>query len=190
MSQPLIHPSAILDPGCHIGEGTRIWHHVHVTGGARIGRDCMLGQGCFVAATVQLGDRCRVQNHVSLYDGVILEEEVFLGPSCVFTNVRYPRAHVSRKAELATTRVGRGATIGANATVVCGVTIGAYAMVGAGAVVTHSLPPHALAVGTPARRVGWVCRCGEPLRERGEVACPRCGACYLVDDDHCQPLEA
>ncbi|MBK7535678.1 MAG: N-acetyltransferase [Myxococcales bacterium] len=181
-----IHPSAIVDPGCELGEGTRIWHHVHVMSGARIGKNCVLGQGCFVAGGVRIGDGCRIQNHVSLYDGVTLEDDVFLGPSCVFTNVRYPRAHVARKAEYAPTRISRGATIGANATVVCGVTVGPYAMVGAGAVVTCSLPAHALAVGAPARRVGWVCRCGEPLRggpSVGPVECARCGDAYVTSGE-------
>jgi UDP-2-acetamido-3-amino-2,3-dideoxy-glucuronate N-acetyltransferase len=186
MSGQTIDPSAVLDPGCQIGDGTKVWHGAHVMSGAVIGRDCVLGQGCFVAGKVQIGDGCRIQNHVSLYDGVTLAEAVFLGPSCVFTNVRYPRAQVSRKDEFEETRVERGATIGANATIVCGVTIGAYAMVGAGAVVTSSVAPHALMIGVPARQVGWVCRCGERLglgaAEEGaaSVGCARCGDRYRL----------
>jgi UDP-2-acetamido-3-amino-2,3-dideoxy-glucuronate N-acetyltransferase len=183
MASVYIDPAAIVDEGSSIGDGTRVWHGAHVMRGAVIGRDCVLGQGCFVASTVRIGDGCRIQNHVSLYDGVTLEEDVFLGPSCVFTNVRYPRAHVSRKAEYAATRVERGATIGANATILCGVTIGAYALVGAGAVVTSSVAAHALVLGVPARASGWVCRCGEPLRD---LACARCGDVYVRGADGLQ----
>jgi UDP-2-acetamido-3-amino-2,3-dideoxy-glucuronate N-acetyltransferase len=173
----LIHPTAVVEPGAQIGEGTRIWHWVHVAPGARIGARCSIGQGCYVGP-VEIGAGCRIQNHVSIYEGVTLEEDVFLGPSCVFTNVEHPRAHVSRRASFAATRVGRGATIGANATIVCGVSIGAYAMIGAGAVVTRDVVPHALAVGVPARRIGWACRCGETLpaaTPAAELACARCG---------------
>lgn len=172
-----IHPTAIVDgPGTHIGAGTRIWHWVHVMAGAHIGDRCSIGQGCFIAATVRIGDGCRIQNHVSLYDGVTLDDDVFLGPSCVFTNVTHPRAHVSRKDAYAPTHVGRGATIGANATIVCGVVIGAYAMIGAGAVVTRDVPAHALVVGAPARPIGWACRCGETLP--ATLECARCGETY------------
>jgi UDP-2-acetamido-3-amino-2,3-dideoxy-glucuronate N-acetyltransferase len=184
-----IDPRAVVDAGAQIGDGTKVWHGAHVMGGAVIGRDCVLGQGCFVAASVRIGDGCRIQNHVSLYDGVTLAQDVFLGPSCVFTNVRYPRAQVSRKAEFEETRVERGATIGANATIVCGVTIGAHAMIGAGAVVTRSVAPHALMVGVPARQVGWVCRCGEPLGFAASddqvdlgIGCARCADQYRLTD--------
>ncbi|MEO8704753.1 MAG: acyltransferase [Kofleriaceae bacterium] len=168
----MIHATAIVDEGAQIGDDTAIWHWVHVMAGARIGARCSIGQGCFIG-NVAIGDGCRIQNHVSLYTGVTLEADVFLGPSCVFTNVTHPRAHVSRKTEYAATLVARGATIGANATIVCGVTIGAYAMIGAGAVVTRDVEPHALVVGAPARRIGWACRCGETLP--ASRICTRCG---------------
>ena len=174
-----IHPSAIIDGDpAHIGAGTRIWHWVHVMAGAQIGERCSLGQGCFVANDVRIGNGCRIQNHVSLYDGVTLEDEVFLGPSCVFTNVVHPRAHVSRKDAYAPTLVRRGATIGANATILCGVTIGEYAMVGAGAVVTRDVPAYAIVAGTPAKRIGWACACGETLP--GRLVCARCQASYRL----------
>lgn len=153
-----IHESACVDQPCSIGDGTRVWHFVHVMSGARIGARCVLGQGVFVAGDVIVGDNVHVQNHVSLYDGVIVEDDVFLGPSCVFTNVRHPRAH--RRGERVQTRIRAGATIGANATILCGVTVGRHAFVGAGAVVTRDVPDHALVVGNPARRVGWVDRDG------------------------------
>jgi UDP-2-acetamido-3-amino-2,3-dideoxy-glucuronate N-acetyltransferase len=168
----MIHATAIVEPGAQIGEDTRIWHWVHVMAGARIGARCSIGQGCYVG-NVAIGDGCRIQNHVSIYDGVTLEDDVFVGPSCVFTNVAHPRAHVSRKDAYTPTRVGRGATLGANATIVCGVAIGAYAMVGAGAVVTRDVEPHAIVVGAPARRTGWACRCGETLP--ASRTCTRCG---------------
>jgi UDP-2-acetamido-3-amino-2,3-dideoxy-glucuronate N-acetyltransferase len=173
----LVHPTAIVEPGALVGPGTQIWHWVHVMPGAQIGARCSIGQGCFIGA-VRIGDGCRIQNHVSLYDGVTLEDDVFLGPSCVFTNVLHPRAHVSRRASYATTIIGRGATIGANATLVCGVTVGAYAMIGAGAVVTRDVPPHTLAVGVPARPIGWACRCGETLP--GTLVCTRCSEAYVT----------
>ncbi len=175
-----MHPSAIVDDGATIGAGTKVWHFVHVCGGARVGAGCVLGQGVYVGNVV-IGDGCRIQNNVSLYDGVTLEADVFVGPSVVFTNVKTPRAHVARKAEFAPTVVGRGASLGANATIVCGVTIGAYAMIGAGAVVTHDVAPHALVVGTPARPRGWVCACGERLD--ATLGCGRCAARYRLDGD-------
>jgi UDP-2-acetamido-3-amino-2,3-dideoxy-glucuronate N-acetyltransferase len=184
MEPGLIHPTAIVEPGAHVGADTRIWHWVHVMPGAHIGARCSIGQGCFVGA-VQIGDGCRIQNHVSIYDGVTLEDDVFLGPSCVFTNVAHPRAHVPRKDAYAPTRVGRGATIGANATIVCGVAIGAYAMIGAGAVVTRDVPAHALVVGAPAHRIGWACRCGETLPDA--LACARCGDAYVEADGALAP---
>ncbi len=179
MAEAAVHPSAIIEAGAQLGAGVQVWHWVHVRAGAVIGEGSSVGQGCYVGA-VTIGRGCRIQNHVSLYDGVTLEDDVFLGPSCVFTNVKHPRAHVSRKASYATTRIGRGATIGANATVVCGVAIGAYAMIGAGAVVTHDVPAHGVMIGTPARRVGWACRCGETLYGDGDGTCPRCGDRYTL----------
>ena len=176
-----MHELSIVDAGAHIGADTTIWQFVHVTSGAWIGNRCSIGQGCYVGK-VRIGDGCRVQNHVSIYDGVTLEDDVFLGPSCVFTNVKHPRAHVSRKAELVRTLVCRGATIGANATIVCGVTIGEYALIGAGAVVTHDVAPHRIVVGTPARAVGWACRCGETL-PRKALICARCDDRYEVVGD-------
>jgi UDP-2-acetamido-3-amino-2,3-dideoxy-glucuronate N-acetyltransferase len=177
--EPLIHPTAIVDgPDTRVGAGTRIWHWVHVMPGAQIGERCSIGQGCFVGR-VRIGDGCRIQNHVSIYDGVTLDDDVFLGPACAFTNVKHPRAQVARKDEYAPTHVGRGATIGANATILCGVAIGAYAMIGAGAVITRDVPAHALVVGAPARRIGWACRCGETLPP--ELICARCGEAYVEE---------
>ena len=169
---PFIHATAIVEGQAHIGAETRIWHYVHVMPGAYIGNRCSIGQGCFIGK-VRIGHGCRIQNHVSIFDGVTLEDDVFLGPSCVFTNVKHPRAHVQRKDEFARTLVCKGATVGANATIICGVTIGEYAMIGAGAVVTADVPPHALVTGAPGRRVGWSCACGETLPE--DLKCVRCG---------------
>ena len=169
------HPTAVIDSPAHIGAGTKIWHFCHVMAGARIGAACVLGQNVFVAATAVVGDRCRIQNNVSLYDGVVLEDDVFVGPSAVFTNVRNPRAEVDRKAAFERTIVRRGATIGANATTVCGVEIGAYAFVAAGAVVTRDVAAHVLVAGVPARMAGRVCRCGE-VQSRGARRCGACGA--------------
>ena len=176
-----MHPSAIIDDGARLGDGVRIWHWVHVRAGAVIGDGTSIGQGCYVGA-VAIGRGCRIQNHVSIYDGVTIEDDVFLGPSCVFTNVAHPRAHVSRKADYAPTVVRRGATVGANATIVCGVAIGAYAMIGAGAVVTRDVPAHGLMIGAPARRVGWACRCGETLPRDERARCTACGEEYELSD--------
>ena len=178
------HPTAVLDAGCVIGEGTRIWHFSHVMGTARIGRECVLGQNVFVANGVVIGDNVKIQNNVSIFEGVVLEDDVFCGPSMVFTNVLNPRSHVSRKNEFRATTVRRGATIGANATVVCGHTIGRYAFVGAGAVVTQDVPDHALVLGVPAALAGWMCRCGVRLTMsvRGpgpeQSTCNACGTVY------------
>lgn len=179
-----VHPSAVVDPGASIGSGTRIWHFSHVMPGARIGAGCVIGQGCFIG-NVTIGDGVHIQNNVSVYDGVTLEDHVFAGPSCVFTNVINPRSEVSRKHEYRPTLVRRGASIGANATIVCGATIGAYAFVGAGAVVRGEVAPHALVVGLPARRIGWMCICGERLDENagGAPACRACGRGYRHDGD-------
>ena len=176
------HPTAIVDAGAEIGEGTRIWHYSHVMR-ARIGRQCSLGQNVFVASGVVIGDNVKIQNNVSVYEGVTLEDDVFCGPSMVFTNVVNPRSHVSRKHEYQTTLVKRGASIGANASIVCGHTVGEYAFIGAGAVVTKDVPDHALVMGTPARVVGWMCRCGVRLpfgdADSGlEQLCQACGEVY------------
>jgi UDP-2-acetamido-3-amino-2,3-dideoxy-glucuronate N-acetyltransferase len=175
-----IHESAYIDADVEIGEGSKIWHFVHVLPGCRIGRNVVLGQNVMVGPNVRVGDGCKIQNNVSLYEGVELEEDVFCGPSCVFTNVFNPRANVSRKDEFRRTLVQRGASIGANATIVCGVTIGAYAFIGAGAVVTRDVPPHALMVGAPAKRTGWMSRAGEKLP--ANLVCPRTGERYREVD--------
>lgn len=182
------HATAVVDDGARIGDGTRIWHFSHVMPGARIGRDCVVGQGCYVA-NVTLGDGVRLQNNVSVYDGVTLEDNVFCGPSCVFTNVINPRSEVTRKDEYRPTLVRRGATIGANATIVCGVEIGAYAFVGAGAVVREDVPARALVVGVPARRIGWMCDCGErlPPSEASELTCGACGRRFHLGEDGATP---
>jgi UDP-2-acetamido-3-amino-2,3-dideoxy-glucuronate N-acetyltransferase len=172
------HSSAIVDQPAQIGEGTKIWHFCHVMSGARIGARCVLGQNVFVASRVVIGSGCKIQNNVSLYDDVTLEDEVFLAPSAVFTNVINPRAFIERKHEYRKTVVGRGASVGANATIVCGHNVGAYAFVGAGAVVTKDVPPYALVIGVPARQVGWVCRCGTRLPPGLRTVCPACAASY------------
>jgi len=170
------HESAVIDKGAVIGDGTKIWHFCHVSAGARIGRDCVLGQNVYVAPTAVIGDRVRIQNNVSIYDGVVIDDDAFIGPSAVFTNVINPRSEVSRKGEYLPTRVGAGCTIGANCTIVCGSTLGRYAFVGAGAVVTKDVRPFELVVGVPARPVGWVCRCGERLELVG-VGAEGCRVC-------------
>ena len=184
------HESAYIDDGAVIGKGTKIWHFSHVMPGAVIGERCNLGQNVVVMPGTRLGDNVKVQNNVSIYEGVTLEDDVFCGPSCVFTNVINPRSHVSRKAEYRPTLVRRGATIGANATVVCGVTLGEYCFVGAGAVVTADVAPYALVVGGPARRVGWMCRCGEQLRvAEGPVTCGACGTAYEESAAGLRPID-
>ena len=181
MSKPdyFVHESSYVDDGAVIGAGTKIWHFSHVMGGAVIGARCNLGQNVVVMPGTRLGDNVKVQNNVSIYEGVELENDVFCGPSCVFTNVLNPRSHVSRKHEYQRTLVKRGGSIGANATIVCGVTLGEYAFIGAGAVVTADVPSYGLMVGVPARRVGWMCQCGERLHvTAGRAACAVCGATY------------
>jgi len=174
-----VHESSYVDDGAVIGAGTKIWHFSHVLAGAVIGARCNLGQNVVVMAGTRIGDDVKIQNNVSIYEGVELENDVFCGPSCVFTNVLNPRSHVSRKHEYRRTLVKRGGSIGANATIVCGVTLGEYAFVGAGAVVTADVPPYGLMVGVPARRVGWMCQCGERLHVvAGRAACATCGAAY------------
>jgi UDP-2-acetamido-3-amino-2,3-dideoxy-glucuronate N-acetyltransferase len=177
------HATAVIDAPATIGEGTKIWHFSHVMSGARIGRDCSLGQNVFVAASVVIGDGCKIQNNVSLYDGVTLGDDVFVGPSAVFTNVVNPRAFIARKDEYRRTEVARGASIGANATIVCGHAIGNHAFVAAGAVVTHDVMPFALVAGVPARRSGWVCRCGVTLPQGTDLVCTACGLRYAVVGD-------
>tara|TARA_Y100001954_G_C15705623_1_gene550187 strand:- start:417 stop:995 length:579 start_codon:yes stop_codon:yes gene_type:complete len=182
-AEPMIHPTAVVDGGAKLGAGSKIWHFCHVMSGAEIGQNVTLGQNVFVASTVTIGDRTKVQNNVSLYDGVSIESDVFLGPSCVFTNVRNPRSEVNRRGEFEPTMVAKGATVGANATIVCGVSIGSYAFIGAGAVVTKDVPPHALMLGVPAVRQGWVCSCGETLPDPPYAHCQRCGSSYTLMGD-------
>jgi UDP-2-acetamido-3-amino-2,3-dideoxy-glucuronate N-acetyltransferase len=185
MAGVFVHPSAIVDEGAVLGDGCRVWHFVHVSAGARIGERCSLGQGVYVGNDVRIGDNVKIQNNVSVYDAVTLEDDVFCGPSMVFTNVRNPRSAVERKAEYRPTRVKRGATLGANCTIVCGTTVGAHAFVGAGALVNHDVADFALVVGVPARQVGWMSRYGErldlPLRGEGETVCPNTGDRYVLD---------
>lgn len=180
------HDSAIVDEGAEIGDGSRVWHFVHVCGGARIGRGVSLGQNVFVGNKVVIGDSCKIQNNVSVYDDVTLEEGVFCGPSMVFTNVYNPRSLVERKEEYRPTLVKTGATLGANCTIVCGTTIGEYAFVAAGAVVNRDVKPYALMAGVPARQIGWMSRHGErlelPLTGSGEAACPATGIRYRLED--------
>lgn len=182
-----VHPTAIIDDGAEIGEGSRIWHWAHVCGGARIGKGVSLGQNVFVGNKVIVGDRCKIQNNVSLYDNVTLEEGVFCGPSMVFTNVYNPRALIERKDEYRNTLVQRGASLGANCTIVCGTTVGAFAFIGAGAVVTKDIKPYALMVGVPARQIGWMSEYGEqiPLSVEGEgsYTCPHTGRRYELKGD-------
>ena len=184
-----VHATAVIDAPCQIGDGTKIWHFTHVAEGSRVGSKCILGQNVYVGSDVQIGDRVKIQNNVSVYAGVELEDDVFCGPSMVFTNVSTPRSHVNRKSEYRRTLVKRGASLGANSTIVCGVTIGQYAFVGAGAVVTRHVPDHALVVGAPARQVGWVCQCGVRLNLSGDVGlCAECGSTYAISGDHLTAL--
>lgn len=180
------HPTAIVDDGAQIGEGSRVWHWTHVSGGARIGQRVSLGQNVFVANKVTIGDDCKIQNNVSLYDNVILEDGVFCGPSMVFTNVYNPRALVTRKHEYRYTLVKKGTTLGANCTIVCGITIGEYAFVGAGAVINKDVKSYALMVGVPARQIGWMSQYGEqldlPLTGHAETKCPYTGVRYVLRD--------
>lgn len=188
MSAPFIHETAVVDEGARVGLGSRVWHFTHVCSGATIGERCVLGQNVFVGPGVELGHGVKIQNNVSVYAGVEISSDVFLGPSCVFTNVLTPRAHIERKEEFAPTRVGRGVTVGANATIVCGHTLGEYALVGAGSVVTRDVPAHAVVVGNPARRIGWACRCGEVLPDSG--MCARCGDKYETTAAGCRRVKS
>ncbi|NND29953.1 MAG: N-acetyltransferase [Myxococcales bacterium] len=184
MKAPYVHATAIVDAGARIGSGTRVWHFTHVSAGSVVGARCVLGQNVFVGPGVEIGDGVKIQNNVSVYAGVVLADDVFLGPSCVFTNVLTPRAHVERKDEFAPTAVGKGVTVGANATIVCGHRLGEYSLVGAGSVVTKDVPAHAVVVGNPARRSAWACRCGEILPSDG--VCARCGDQYEVTAERCR----
>jgi UDP-2-acetamido-3-amino-2,3-dideoxy-glucuronate N-acetyltransferase len=175
------HDTAVVDDGVAVGEGSKIWHFAHILTGSRIGARCVISQNVMIGPNVTVGDGCKIQNNVSLYEGVTLEDDVFCGPSMVFTNVLYPRAHINRRAEFLPTLIRRGATIGANATIVCGNTVGRYAMVGAGAVVTRDVPDFALVIGAPARRIGWVSRSGDRLKD--DLVCPRTGERYRLDGE-------
>jgi len=189
MADVFVHESSYVDEGAQLGAGTKVWHFCHIMGGAVIGERCNLGQNVVVMPGVRLGNNVKVQNNVSIYEGVELEDDVFCGPSCVFTNVLNPRSHVSRKHEYQKTLVRRGATIGANATIVCGVTLGEYAFIGAGAVVTSDVPAHGLMVGVPARRVGWMCQCGERLTTSGGTgSCAACGSSYEESGGLLRPI--
>ena len=185
-----IHPSAIVDDGATLGAGTRVWHFAHVCAGARIGEGCSLGQGTYVGNDVVIGRNVKIQNNVSVYDAVTLEDDVFCGPSMVFTNVFNPRSAVVRKHDYRRTLVRQGATLGANCTIVCGITVGPYAFVGAGAVVSRDVPAYALVVGVPAKQIGWMSRHGErldlPLSGAGEAMCPATGEHYRVRDGVCE----
>ncbi len=198
-----VHPSSYIDEPVNIGEGTKIWHFSHILPNTKIGRNCVIGQNCMIGPDVKIGDNCKIQNNVSVYKGVELEDEVFCGPSMVFTNVLTPRAFIERKHEFKKTLVKKGATIGANATVVCGNTIGRYAMIGAGAVVVSDVEDYALYTGVPAKRTGWVCKCGVVLvhkdRIKGKlikkeinklkISCPNCKSIYILEDNKFYPLE-
>lgn len=188
------HESAIVDPGAQIGEGSRIWHFVHVCSGAKVGKGVSLGQNVFVGNRVVVGDKCKIQNNVSVYDNVTIEEGVFCGPSMVFTNVHNPRSLIERKDEYRDTLVKKGATLGANCTIVCGVTIGEYAFVGAGAVINKDVKDYALMVGVPGRQIGWMSQYGEqiplPLNGEGEYVCPHQGLMYRLEGGQLQCVEA
>ena len=190
MADYFVHPSSFVDAGATIGAGSKIWHFCHIMPGAVIGERCNLGQNVVVMSGVRLGNNVKVQNNVSLYEGVTLEDDVFCGPSCVFTNVVNPRSHVTRKHEYRPTLVRKGSSIGANATIVCGVTLGEYAFVGAGAVVTSDVPAFALMVGVPARRVGWMCQCGERLQVHDRAAaCASCRATYREEQGQLRMID-
>jgi UDP-2-acetamido-3-amino-2,3-dideoxy-glucuronate N-acetyltransferase len=179
------HETAIIDPGATIGSGTRIWHWAHITSQAEIGANCTLGQNVYVGAA-RIGNNVKIQNNVSVYDSVVLEDDVFCGPSMVFTNVINPRSHIPRKSEYQQTLVRQGATLGANAVIICGRTIGKYAMIGAGAVITKDVPDYARVVGNPGRRIGWTCQCGVKLnRAYQHVRCPGCGLTYETGHTYC-----
>jgi UDP-2-acetamido-3-amino-2,3-dideoxy-glucuronate N-acetyltransferase len=191
MSDYFVHESAIIDPDCSIGSGTKIWHFSHIMTGAVIGEKCNIGQNVVISPEVVLGKNVKVQNNVSIYTGVICEDDVFLGPSCVFTNVINPRSAINRRGEYARTTVKRGASIGANATIVCGNDIGEYAFIGAGAVVTKPIKPYALVVGNPARQTGWISEYGHKLNfdETGKAVCPESGDRYVLKNGAVMKVE-
>ena len=183
-----VHSSAIIDSGAQIGDNTNIWHFSHVCSGAEIGVNCSLGQNVFIGNDVKIGNNCKIQNNVSVYDAVYLEDDVFCGPSMVFTNVYNPRSHIVRKHEYRKTLVKKGVTIGANATIVCGVTIGEYAFIGAGALVKTDIEPYAIMVGIPARKIGYMCQCGITLNEsvlNAKIICEKCATTYIINDKGC-----
>jgi UDP-2-acetamido-3-amino-2,3-dideoxy-glucuronate N-acetyltransferase len=183
-STVFVHESSSIDPGTTIGEGTKVWHFSHILKGSSIGENCIIGQNVMIGPDVTIGNRCKIQNNVSVYEGVVLEDEVFCGPSCVFTNVYNPRTFVNRKNEFQQTVVKRGATIGANATIVCGTTVGRYAMIGAGAVVKNDVADYAVVAGVPAKQIGWACKCGVTLRFDNEVTtCDHCGSRYEMSNE-------
>jgi UDP-2-acetamido-3-amino-2,3-dideoxy-glucuronate N-acetyltransferase len=189
-----VHPSSFVDEEAEVGNGTKIWHFCHIMPRARIGQNCNLGQNVFVASDVTIGNNVKIQNNVSLYTGVVLEDDVFLGPSMVFTNVINPRSHVPRREEYQTTQVKRGASIGANATILCGVTLGRYCFVGAGGVVSKDIPDYALVYGNPARIRGWMCQCGIKLPLKadetdGEAGCPSCQTRYMKRGEVVRPVD-
>jgi UDP-2-acetamido-3-amino-2,3-dideoxy-glucuronate N-acetyltransferase len=179
----LIHESTYIDEGAVVGRGTKIWHFCHILKNTVIGQDCLIGQNVMIGPNVKVGNNCKIQNNVSIYDGVELGDDIFCGPSCVFTNVNNPRSSVSRKDEFRPTPIGRGASIGANATIVCGHTLGEYCFVGAGSVVTKDIPAFALMAGNPARRIGWMSRVGERLGT--DLTCPRSGEKYILTSNDC-----
>ncbi len=188
MADYFVHESSYVDEGATIGRGTKIWHFCHIMPGAEIGEGCNLGQNVVVMPGAKIGNHVKIQNNVSIYQGVILEDDVFCGPSCVFTNVMTPRAQVSRQKEYQQTLVKRGTSLGANATILCGVTLGEYSFIGAGAVVTSDAPAYGLMVGVPARRVGWMCRCGERLHlQGGRATCQRCDTSYAEEKGSVRP---
>ena len=184
-----IHETSIVEQPCQIGQNTKIWHFSHIMPQATLGKDCVIGQNVFIGRGVTIGNNVKLENNVSVFEAVTLEDDVFCGPSCVFTNVLNPRSHISRKEEFRTTLVKRGATIGANATIICGTTIGSYALIGAGSVVTADIPDYALAYGNPARVSGWVCECGVKLQKsKDKTVCPECGKSYIIAGKKCSPV--
>ncbi len=191
MADFFVHESSYVDEGAVVGRGSKVWHFSHIMAGAVIGERCNLGQNVVVMPGTKIGNNVKIQNNVSIYEGVELEDDVFCGPSCVFTNVLNPRSHVSRKSEYRRTLVRRGATIGANATIVCGGEIGAYALIGAGSVVRGNVPAYGLMVGVPARRIGWICQCGVRLiLDRGRASCRECGTAYRENNGCLEPVDS